>query len=113
MLVAAERLTRKIERERVAWSAPLVPLARAAMAEMRGEREGAVALLDAAIGGFERVEMGLHAAVARRRLGELTGAAALVGAADRWMADQRIKNPAAIAELLAPGFAARVELRGP
>jgi serine/threonine protein kinase len=109
MLVAAERLTRKIERERVAWSAPFVPLARAAMADMRGERTRAVELLDAAIGGFERVDMGLHAAVARRRLGELTGAAALVGAADRWMADQRIMNPAAIAELLAPGF----ELRGP
>jgi hypothetical protein len=112
MLEAARRLAGKIEREQVAWSAPLVPLARAAIADLEGERTRALELLDAAARGFEAVEMGLHAAVARRRRGQLIGGdtgATLVGAADLWMMDQRITNVRAMTELLAPGFLVAAE----
>lgn len=107
MLAAAQRLIGKIERERVAWAAPFVPLARAAIADMRGDQATAAALLGSAIAGFDRAEMALYAAAARRRLGDVTGGDAgriVVREADAWMGGQRIKNPAAIAGMLAPGF---------
>jgi hypothetical protein len=108
MLAAAERWTGKIEREGAPWAAPMVSVSRAAIAELRGESERGAALLETAIAGFDAVEMGLHAAVARRRLGQLIGGdsgATLVRAADLWMTDQRIKSPVAMSRLLAPGFA--------
>jgi hypothetical protein len=51
--------------------------------------------------------MGLHAACARRRLGEVLGGHAgrdLLAEADAWMAGQQIKNPGRMAAVLAPGF---------
>jgi hypothetical protein len=107
MLEAARRLTAKIERERTRWATPFVPLARAAMADLEGRRPAAIPLLEAAARGFAEAEMGLHAAAARRRLGQLMGGddgAALVGAAELWMMDQRIANVDAMTQLLAPGF---------
>jgi eukaryotic-like serine/threonine-protein kinase len=107
MLGEAERWARRIERERTQWVAPFVPLARAAMADQRGRREEAVALVESAAAGFEAADMGLHAAAARRRLGQLVGGdrgEGLVKAADLWMMDQRIGNPAAMTRLFAPGF---------
>jgi hypothetical protein len=109
MLAAAERLIRKIDRERAPWSAPYVPLAGAAMADIRGDRGSAVTLVERAIAGFESADMALHAAVARRRLGHLLGGdsgQALVRAADLWMTDQQIKNPLGMCRLLAPGLPA-------
>jgi len=51
--------------------------------------------------------MALHAAVTRRRRGELMGGEAgsgLVAAADAWMSGQAIRNPARMAQMLAPGL---------
>jgi eukaryotic-like serine/threonine-protein kinase len=108
MLEAARRLTGKIERERTTWAAPFVPLAQAAIADLEGRRDAAIPLVDGAARGFEAADMGLHAAVARRRLGQLIGGdegAALVRAAELWMMDQRIVNVEGMTQLLAPGFA--------
>jgi hypothetical protein len=108
MLAAAERWTGKIEAEGAPWAAPVVSVSRAAIAELRGESQSVVTLLETAIAGFDKAEMGLYAAVARRRLGQTIGGesgAALVRAADLWMTDQRIKSPVAMSRLLAPGFA--------
>ena len=52
--------------------------------------------------------MTLYLAVTRRRIGELPddgGAAICLRDSDRWMADQSVKNPAALSRMIAPGFA--------
>ena len=106
LLRAAERDARRIEREHVHWGDPLAALVRAAAAATRREMETAVRSAAAAEKGFDAADMALHAAVARRRRGELVGGdegRALVAEADAWMAGQGIKNPARFAAMLAPG----------
>ncbi len=58
--------------------------------------------------GLGAVELGmsLHAAAARRRLGEHVAGGkgeTLIRQADAWMAGQRIRNPARMASMLVPG----------
>jgi hypothetical protein len=56
---------------------------------------------------FERADMRLYSAVARRRIGALQDDApgrSLQRQAEEWMAGQHIKNPAAMTRMLAPGF---------
>jgi hypothetical protein len=51
--------------------------------------------------------MKLYAAVAKRRLGEITGGVKgqlLIDEADLWMREQKIKAPTRIAQMLAPGI---------
>ena len=51
--------------------------------------------------------MKLYAAVAKRRLGEITGGVdgqRLIDEADRWMREQKIKVPEKITRMLAPGI---------
>jgi hypothetical protein len=55
---------------------------------------------------FAMTDMGLYAAVSRRRLGSILGdgrGKALSDSADAWMRDQKIKNPAGFTAMLAPG----------
>ena len=73
----------------MAWSNPLALLLHAAVAAARGEREDAMDLLRAAEAGFDDANMGLYAAAARRRRGELMpgeDGARMIEAADGWMA---------------------------
>jgi hypothetical protein len=73
--------------------------AEGAHAEERGHLERALVQLDAAA-------MGLHAAVARRRLGALVGGsegAALISRAEAWMHEQGITQPARMSALFLPG----------
>jgi hypothetical protein len=102
----AERLARKIERERMPWSDPLALLVRAAVAA--GRRDPAAAsLLRAAADGFTRTEMALYAAAVRRRLGSLLAnpeGQLLVAEADAWMESQGIRKPELMTRTLAPGF---------
>lgn len=103
----AGKMARTIEKVDRSWSKPFATLIRAAIAAQRAEPAQAARLLSEAILGFEKADMRLHAAGARRRLGEATGGeggAELVAEADAWMAGQRIKNPAAMTRMLAPGF---------
>jgi hypothetical protein len=103
----AEKLARRIEKEKMPWAMPLVSLVRAAVAQQESEPDLTAAHLAAAIQGFEAAEMGLYAAAARRRLGETTSGdkgRELVAEADAWMTNQRIKKPDLLTRMLAPGF---------
>lgn len=103
----AESLADNIAREQMPWSNPLAMLIYAGLARRRGDDSRAVALISQAIEGFKASDMALYAATARRRLGEILGGdrgGELVNQADDWMSKQQIKNPAAVANLMAPGF---------
>jgi hypothetical protein len=107
LLSVADRAARRIDGERMAWSAPVASLLRAGTARMRGQVDRADTHLSEAVNAFERVDMHLLTAVARRRLGELRGGdegRRLVREADAWMTRQRIAEPRRIARMLAPGF---------
>ncbi len=98
---------RRIEAHRLAWGDPLAQLLRAGLATLRQAREPALEHLAAAEAGFESADMELYAAVSRRRRGQLLGAASGAGfitQADRWMTGQGIRNPLAMAGVLAPGI---------
>ena len=91
----------------MSWSKPYATLLRAAVAQQRTEDEKATRLLSEAVQIFERAEMRLYAAAARRRLGEKLGGERgqqLILEADAWMTGQKIKNPEALVRMLAPGF---------
>jgi eukaryotic-like serine/threonine-protein kinase len=103
----AEDLAHSISNEQMHWANPLAWLIHAGLAHRRGDDSRAVALISQAVEGFEGSDMALYAATARRRLGEITGGdrgLELVSQADDWMSKQQIKNPAAVANLMAPGF---------
>jgi serine/threonine protein kinase len=106
LLRGAESHARAILRERTRWADPLAFLLRAGAAATRGETARSLALLEPAESAFTAADMALHAAVTRRRRGELMGGEAgsdLVTAADAWMSGQDIVNPARMAQMLAPG----------
>jgi hypothetical protein len=103
----AEGLANSIADEKMAWSNPLALLIHAGLAHRRGADSRAAALISRAIEGFDASDMALYAAAARRKLGEMLGGdrgGELCSEADDWMSKQQIKNPAAVANLMAPGF---------
>ena len=103
----AEDLANRIANEHMPWANPLALLIQAGLAHRRRDDARAVGLISQAIEGFEASDMALYAAAARRRLGEITRGdrgLELVRQADDWMSKQQIKNPAAVANLMAPGF---------
>jgi serine/threonine protein kinase/tetratricopeptide (TPR) repeat protein len=107
LLADAASAAARIERERAAWGLPLADLLRAGVASARGDRDGAITVLDRAVRGFHAADMALHDAVARRRLGALLGGdegAAMTRKATTWMEAQGIVKPDRITALLAPGF---------
>jgi hypothetical protein len=107
-LRAAHHHIRLLQRERMPWGEALAQLLCAGVAARRHDRIEAVRLLREAVERLEAVDMHLHAAAARRRLGELLGGGEgreLVARADAWMATQKIANPARMTDMHAPGFA--------
>jgi hypothetical protein len=103
----AEKLARKMEKVDMSWSKPFATLIRAAVAHQRAEPELAATLLSQGVVGFERADMRLYAAAARRRMGERLGderGRELIAEADAWMAEQNVKNPEAMTRMLAPGL---------
>jgi eukaryotic-like serine/threonine-protein kinase len=103
----ARSCARRIARERMPWSDPMALLLRAGIAFLESDTPLAVRHLHDAADRFERADMRLHAAAARRRIGVLQHDAAgreLRRQADDWMARQQIKNPAAMTRMWAPGF---------
>ncbi|HEY0077768.1 MAG TPA: protein kinase [Pyrinomonadaceae bacterium] len=106
-LRAAERIARRIEREEMRWTEPVVALLRAGIAETRGDSASAHRLLSSAAEGFQTFDMHLYAAVSRRRLGQMLGGdegRTLFESAGEWMRRQEIKNPQLLTRTLAPGF---------
>jgi tetratricopeptide (TPR) repeat protein len=106
-LCTASRSARRLGRERSAWATPLAQLVQAGVAAINGDESGALARLADAARGFDAVDMALYAAATRRRRGELVGGEEghqLIAQADSWMIGQRIRNPARMSALLAPGF---------
>jgi hypothetical protein len=63
--------SRRIARERMPWSDPIASLVKAGIAYLEGSRPLAVQYLDDAADRFDRADMNLYAAVARRRIGAL------------------------------------------
>jgi len=107
-LPVARDQARRIANERMPWSDPIALLLNAAIAHIEGRTPLAIRYLDDAIERFDRADMKLYAAVARRRFGALLDDARgreRTQQADEWMAAQNIKNPAAMTRMLAPGFA--------
>jgi hypothetical protein len=106
-LRSAEQDARRQEREKSRWGAPSAQTVRAGIAMVHGDTVRAAALLRDAIAAFQAADMALHAATARRRLGQLLGGdegQALIEDADSWMASQRIVNPERMTSLYVPGL---------
>jgi hypothetical protein len=104
---AAHAEARRIARERMPWSDPIALVLQAGIAFLEGRTPLALRYLHDAADRFERADMRLHAAAARRRIGALQNDAAgreLQQNAEQWMATQDIKNPAGMTRMLAPGF---------
>jgi hypothetical protein len=103
---AAERDARLLRRERVAWAEALAQLVSAGVAMGRHDAGGARQLLEDAAGRLEAAGLRLHAAAARRRLGERVAGDRghrLVEQADAWMKGQGVRRPDRMTALLAPG----------
>jgi hypothetical protein len=84
----------------------LAQLLQAGGAALVGKKTDAVKLLSQAAMNLDRLDMGLYAASARRRLGMLLGTEEgerLIQSADDWMASQQIQNPVRMSALYAPG----------
>ena len=106
-LSVARSGARRISRERRPWSDPIALLLRAGIAYVEGSSALALSCLHDAADRFDRADMKLYAAVARRRIGGLQDDAPgreLQRQAEEWMAAQHIKNPVGMTRMLAPGF---------
>src|SRR5262249_33971342 len=95
LLRIATREMQRLRHRRIPAAQPLADLVEAGISRISGQ-EDAAALLKRAIERFGALDMPLHAAAARRRLGELTGGDSgqqLIDAADAWMYSHGIRNP--------------------
>jgi serine/threonine protein kinase/tetratricopeptide (TPR) repeat protein len=106
-LSVAEKAARTLGRESGVFT-PARPYAialRAAAALARGQASRAAGLYDEAERAFGALEMGSHAAAARRRRGEIVGGeegASLCGGADAWLRDHGWTRPDRAAAMLVP-----------
>jgi hypothetical protein len=106
-LRAAAGDARRLESERAPCADAHARSIRAALAAARGDRAAAAGLLAQAAAHFDAVDMGLHAAALRHRLGRLVGGQPgheLTEGAIRWMEDQGIRRPDRMTATFAPGI---------
>jgi hypothetical protein len=106
LLAQATRDARAIAKEGMEWSSALARALEASIAATSGQMRSGQGLMAEAVAAFEKVEMRLLAAAARRRLGEWKGGAeglALVADADEMMRAQGIRKPDRMAWALVPG----------
>jgi tetratricopeptide (TPR) repeat protein len=105
-LKAAIRCARRIEKEGTPWGGALARGVRAGVALGRRQTEDAAGLLLATEHDLERLDMHLHAAVIRRRYGEMLSDEAkrrsILEHTGGWMEARGIRSPARIASLLLP-----------
>jgi hypothetical protein len=106
LLRSAERRARGIEQEKMAWGDPLATSLLACVAGARQDDDSARQLFERAARRFDAVDMRVHAAAARERLGQLVrgqeGRDLRAGASEA-LASQAIKDPARLVRMLAPG----------
>jgi hypothetical protein len=96
-----------IEREQSCVAPSLASLLSAGLANLEGRREAAQIQLDAAVRGFNSVDMALHRECARYALGELIGGGEggqLQDRAAAWMTQATVVVPRRMAAAQAPGF---------
>jgi eukaryotic-like serine/threonine-protein kinase len=105
LLHTVERTGKRLARRHVTGSRAKAALLAAGAARLRGQVTAAVHLFAEAESGFQAAEMGLAAAAARYRRGELLGGTAgarLIADSERWMRDETVQDPAAMTRLVAP-----------
>jgi hypothetical protein len=88
------------------WGHALAELILAGVSTLRGDVRQAMTRLEAAETAFHAQHMGLYAAVARQRRGQISDrpdAGQLLESAQGWMRSQSIVEPSRFAEMLAPG----------
>ncbi|MFT3770141.1 MAG: protein kinase [Minicystis sp.] len=107
LLREADSDARRLSREQVPWLVATSNARLAGVASLRGDMEAALALLDIAASQYDACDMASYTTAVRRRKGEIIGGNEghrLVKAADAFMAQQGIVNPARMTALLVPGF---------
>jgi hypothetical protein len=105
-IAETRRVARRLERERMPWTAPLAAMLHAMAASEAGDRTAAVEALRVAVDTAASAEMAMHATAARYRLGEMLGGAEgrdLLRAAREHMTEQGIRNPARWVSVYLPG----------
>jgi serine/threonine protein kinase len=110
-LRVAEQMASRIEREGVAWGDPMAVAVRAGVAACHGDEDAAVVLLDRAIEGFDRADMGFFAASARLRQARLVGGVRgrdRMAQAEPVLRAEGVVNPDSLADMLVPGFRRQV-----
>ena len=106
LLRVAERRARGIEHEKMAWGDPLATSLLACMARARRDDRAASRLFELAAAGFDAVDMRVHAAAARERLGQVLGGdegRELRARAKEALSTQAVKDPTRLVRMLAPG----------
>jgi len=104
-LDVAAKFTSKLGKEGMPWMDAIATLRRGGVCAARGDKDGAVRELRAAVPALDTSELGLHAAAARVRLGDLLGGdegSALREAGLAFMRAEEIKRPEAVVALYAP-----------
>ena len=102
-----KKILRRLDKQTHPWSKPWARLIHAGLATVENRRQEALDHLVAAAAGFDNYQMGLFAAVSRRRRGMLTPGDAgrrFIEEADRWMEGQGVVNPGRMSDTLAPGI---------
>jgi len=105
-IAEARRVTRRLKRERIAWTATLGAIVEAAAENAAGNEAGAVAALRAVIASVEASRMAMHGTAARYRLGTILGGdegRAMVDAAEAAMTAEGIRCPARWVAVYLPG----------
>ncbi len=102
-----DEIAAALDREVITFAGPLALGLRAVAASLRADRGEAIRLLAAAEPAFERVDMGMMVAAARRLRGTLLGGetgAELVARSDAWMREQGVVAPARFCRMYLPGI---------
>ncbi|MBW2699138.1 MAG: hypothetical protein JRE70_21830 [Deltaproteobacteria bacterium] len=106
LLRTAARDAKRMSSQERPWGNALADLLRAGISATQGDAQTAATLAHAAEQQFNALDMGLHAAAARRRRGRLLGGAeghSLAESAAAWMSEEGIKNPGRVTAMLIPG----------
>ena len=102
----ARRLSRQLESEGMAWTAPFAAILRAGAAHGEGDRSAAIRALQQAIDRARVANMSMYAAAARYQLGRLLGdpeGLLLVREAEEAMKAQDVRRPDRLACCARPG----------